>query len=87
MRSRLREANPTDDFVRRVDQKRYEQLRTLLLVAHVNGLPERLNKIVMAFDYESLVLSGSDVPDLRLSGECEAAKHYDDTERYDKLSP
>lgn len=45
MRSRLRDSNPAGDFVQRVDQIRYEQMKTLLLVGYANGVPERLAKI------------------------------------------
>ena len=47
MRSRLHNSNPAGDFVRRLDQVRYEQMKTLLLV-FADGIPERLARIEAA---------------------------------------
>lgn len=44
MRSKSCEANPADDFVRRVHQSRYAQMKTLLLAAFADGVSERLAK-------------------------------------------
>ncbi len=44
MRSRLHNSNAAGDFVRRVDQRHYEQMRNLVLV-YADGMPKRLAKI------------------------------------------
>jgi|ERR1035438_9538295 hypothetical protein len=44
MRSRLQNSNAAGDFVRRVDQRHYEQMRNLVLV-YADGMPKRLGKI------------------------------------------
>jgi|SRR5208282_5187356 len=47
IRARLHDSNPAGDFVRRIDQIRYEQMKTFLLV-FAGGIPERLAKIAYA---------------------------------------
>jgi hypothetical protein len=44
MRSRLHNSNAAGDFIRRLDQRRYEQMRKLVLV-YAEGVPQRLAKI------------------------------------------
>ena len=47
MRSELRNSIDGADFIRRLDQVRYEQMKTLVLV-YADGIPERLAKIEAA---------------------------------------
>ncbi len=47
MRSRLRDSSPAGDFVRRLDQRRYGQMRNLALV-FAEGKTERLARIEVA---------------------------------------
>jgi hypothetical protein len=45
MHSRLRHSKPTSDFVVRLERRRCENLKTLLLAAFAEGKPQRLVKI------------------------------------------
>jgi hypothetical protein len=45
MRRELRKSNPEADFIKRIEHKRYEEIKTLLKVAYTVGRPEWLAKI------------------------------------------
>ena len=48
MRSKLRNSIAGADFIQRLDQRRYEQMKVLLLAVYAEGKPERLAKIETA---------------------------------------
>lgn len=45
MRTELRNSNPEADFIRKWDERQYQQWKTLLLCAYAEGVPSRLEKI------------------------------------------
>jgi hypothetical protein len=48
MRSKLSTSNAGTEFIKKLDQKEYDQIKALLLAAYAEGKPERLAKIEAA---------------------------------------